>query len=78
MEMLASLSVIGMMMSIASDSDAIREDVSYVCSSSTYRTQEDWLLLRLGWLVRCELSQTYDTPESLEAAIMTKEVKELV
>ena len=57
-EMLASLFGIWMVMSIASDSDAIREDVSYVCSSAAYRAQEGWLLLWLQWLVRCKLSQT--------------------
>jgi len=65
-------------MSIASDSDAIREDVSYVCSPSTYRTQENWFLLWLQWLVWCELSQANGTPEFLECAIMAEEIQELV
>ena len=76
--MLTSLPGIRMMMGIASDSDTIREDVSYVGSPATYRAQENWLLLWLQWLVRCDLSQTSNTPEFLEAAIMPKEIQELV
>lgn len=65
------------MVSIASDSDAIREPVSDVSTPATHRAEESWHFLWLQWFVRCELSQTEDTSEFLVFPIMPEEVKEL-
>jgi hypothetical protein len=63
---------IRMVVSITSDSNAIREDMGEVSTSAAYRAEEFWLFLRFQRFVRSELSLTMRAPELLKLTVMPK------
>jgi Arc/MetJ-type ribon-helix-helix transcriptional regulator len=69
-----SLLWIGIVMGVASNSDAVREGVGDMCASPADRTEKLRLLPGLQWLAWCELSQAESTSEFLAFPIMSEEV----